>query len=159
MDISVEKIPGGMSVDGLDMKNGKCGCTSVLPCCYSWTKVKRSGNIITFSGKATGPDSVELFNWSYSVRKDDLTIEVSMEDTRDKTIFSGYYPPRIEEWIDKGWEVVSKTGEREDFGLWRCATCKWLYKEKDQAVMFENLPDDWKCPVCNAGKNAFEKIG
>lgn len=159
MDIFVEKIPGGMRVDGLDLKNGKCGCTSVLPCCYSWTKVKRSGNLITFSGKAIGPESVELFNWSYSVRKGDLSIEVSMEDTRDKIIFSGYYPPRIEEWIDKGWEVVSKTGEREDFGLWRCATCKWLYKEKDQVVTFEDLPEDWKCPVCNAGKNAFEKIG
>jgi len=59
----------------------------------------------------------------------------------------------------KSWEVVSKTGEREDFGLWRCATCKWLYKEKDQVVTFEDLPEDWKCPVCDAGKNAFEKIG
>lgn len=159
MDISVEKIPGGMRVDGFDLKNGKCGCTSVLPCCYSWTKVKRSGNTFTFTGKATGPESVELFNWGYIARKGDFTIEVSMEDTRDKIIFSGYYPPRIEEWIDKGWEVVSRTGEREDFGLWRCATCKWLYKEKDQAVKFEALPDDWKCPVCKAGKNAFEKIG
>jgi rubredoxin len=159
MDISVEKIPGGMRVDGLDLKNGKCGCTSVLPCCYSWTKVKRSGNIIIFSGKATGPESVEPFNWSYSVRKGDLTIEVSMEDTRDKIIFSGYYPPRIEEWIERGWEVISRTGEREDFSLWRCATCKWLYKEKDQTMKFEDLPDDWKCPVCGSGKNAFEKIG
>lgn len=159
MDISVEKIPGGIRVDGFDLKNGKCGCTSVLPCCYSWTKVKRSGNRFTFSGKATGPESVELFNWGYIVRKGEFTIEVSMEDTRDKTIFSGYYPPRIEEWTDKGWEVVSKTEEREDYGLWRCATCNWLYKEKDQAEKFEDLPDDWKCPVCNAGKNAFEKIG
>lgn len=159
MDIAVEKIPGGMRVDGLDLKNGKCGCTSVLPCCYSWTRVKRSGNTFTFSGKATGPESVELFIWGYAVKKGDLTVEVSMEDARDKTIFSGYYPPRIEEWTDKGWEVLSKTGEREDFGLWRCATCKWLYKEKDQAAAFAALPDDWKCPVCSAGKNAFEKVG
>ena len=28
-----------------------------------------------------------------------------------------------------------------------------------QGVQFETLPEDWKCPVCKAGKNAFEKIG
>lgn len=159
MDISVEKIPGGMKVDGLELKNGKCGCTSVLKCCYSWTKVKRSGNTFTFSGKASGPDSKDVFNWGYAVRKGESIVEVSMEDARDKTIFSGYYPPRLEDWIEKGWEVVSKTGEREDFALWRCATCKWLYKEKEQGTKFEDLPEDWRCPVCNAGKNAFEKIG
>ncbi len=159
MDIVIEKIPGGIRVDGLDLKNGKCGCTSVLPCCYSWTKAKISGNIISFSGKATGPESVELFNWGYTVRKHDLTVQVAMEDTRDKTIFAGYYPPRLEQWTAKGWEVVSKTGEREDFDLWRCAVCKWLYKDQDQSVIFNELPDDWKCPVCKAQKSSFERIG
>jgi hypothetical protein len=41
MEITVEKIPGGFSIDGLEVKNGKCGCTSVLLCCHSWSKVKR----------------------------------------------------------------------------------------------------------------------
>jgi len=159
MEISVEKIPGGMKVDGLELKNGKCGCTSVLPCCYSWTKVKRSGNAFTFSGKATGPDSVDVFTWGYVVKKDDFVVEVSIEDARDKTIFSGYYPPKLEDWVEKGWEVVSKTGEREDFGLWRCAACRWLYKEQKEKVLFKDLPADWKCPVCKAGKNSFEQIG
>lgn len=159
MDISVEKIPGGMKVDGLEMKNGKCGCTSVLPCCYSWSKVKRNGNTFKFSGKATGPDSKDLFTWGYVVKKGDFIVEVSMEDASDKTIFSGYYPPKIADWLGKGWEVVSKTGQRQDGVLWRCATCKLLYKEDKQGTPFEGLPDDWKCPVCKAGKNAFEKIG
>jgi rubredoxin len=26
-------------------------------------------------------------------------------------------------------------------------------------IFFDSLADDWKCPVCKAGKNAFEKIG
>ena len=159
MEISVEKIPGGFRVDGLELKNGKCGCTSVLPCCYSWTKVKRSGNAFTFSGKASGPESHEVFTWGYIVKKGDVVITVSMEDASDKTIFSGYYPPRLEEWLESGWELAGKTGERRDFHLWRCATCKWLYKEADQAARFEDLPDDWTCPVCRAGKHAFEKVG
>ncbi len=159
MDISVEKIPGGLRVDGLELKNGKCGCTSVLPCCYSWTKVKRSGDVITFSGKASGPDSADVYTWGYTVKKNGVTVEVVMEDATDKTIFSGYYPPLIGEWTEKGWDIVAKTGERRDKGLWRCATCKWLYKETEQGVLFSDLPEDWRCPVCKAGKGAFEKIG
>jgi rubredoxin len=159
MEIAIEKIPGGISVDGLALRNGKCGCTSVLPCCYSWSKVKQRGNSIVFTAKMTGPDTVDNFNWSYAVKKGDITIDVTMEDARDKKIFSGYYPPRIEEWLEKGWEIVKKEGEREDFSVWRCSACKWLYKDKEQKMKFEDLPDDWKCPVCKAGKNVFEQVG
>jgi rubredoxin len=159
MEIAVAKIPGGIRVDGLDIKSGKCGCTAVLPCCYSWSKVKQSGNTVHFTGKTTAPDTKNNFNWGYTVKKGDMTVEVAMEDARDKTIFSGYYPPRLEEWIEKGWEVVSREGEREDFDVWRCAACKWLYKEREQKVKFDDLPDDWKCPICKAGKDVFEKIG
>jgi rubredoxin len=81
-----------------------------------------------------------------------------MEDARDKDIFSGYYPPPLEKWAEKGWEIVSKEGEREDFDLWRCATCKWLYKEALEGTKFTDLPEDWKCPVCKVGKISFEKI-
>jgi rubredoxin len=159
MGITIEKIPGGISVDGLELRNGKCGCTTVLPCCYSWSKVKRSGTSIVFAAKTTGPDTEYNFSWSYTVKKDDFTVEVRVEDCRDKIIFSGYYPPRIEEWLEKGWEIVKQDGQREDFGLWRCAACKWLYKEKEQKNKFTDLPDDWKCPVCKAGKDVFEQVG
>jgi rubredoxin len=46
-----------------------------------------------------------------------------------------------------------------------CTLCGWVY---DPAVgdpdgnipagtSFDDLPDDWACPVCGAGKDAFEK--
>ena len=159
MEISVDKIPGGLRVDGLDLKGGKCGCTSILSCCHSWTKIKRNGNNFTFTGKATSPDTKENFNWAYTVKKGDYSIEVKMEDARDKVIFSGYYPPRLEDWLERGWELVIKEGEREDFDLWRCAACKWLYKERVEGTRFIELPDDWRCPVCKAGKASFEKVG
>lgn len=159
MDILIEKIPGGIRVDGLDLKTGKCGCTAALPCCHSWSKVKRSGDSVKFTAKATGPETKANFTWSYAVRKGSTVVEVSVEDARDKTIFSGFYPPRLEEWIEKGWEAVAKEDEREDFGLWRCAACRWLYKEKEQKIKFSDLPEDWKCPLCKVGKESFEKIG
>jgi rubredoxin len=54
---------------------------------------------------------------------------------------------------------VNKDGEQEDFGVWRCSACKWLYKEQEQKVKFEDLPGDWKCPVCTVGKDSFEQVG
>jgi rubredoxin len=81
-----------------------------------------------------------------------------MEDARDKKIFSGYYPPALEEWTAKGWEIVKQDGAREDFDIWRCSACKWLYKNKEQKIAFEDLPEDWKCPVCKVGKASFEKV-
>jgi rubredoxin len=159
MTIPVEKIPGGFSVDGLELKNGKCGCTSVLPCCYSWSKIRRSGNTFTYIGKTSAPDTADNFTWSYAVRKGDITVEVTMEDARDKALFSGYYPPRIEEWIERGWEVIKKDGDREDFALWRCSACRRLYKEQEQTVPFDDLPRDWQCPVCKTSRDVFEKVG
>ena len=159
MAVLIEKIPGGFSVDGLELLTGKCGCTSVLPCCHSWSKVKKTGDRLIYSGKVTGPATTSNFTWGYTVKKGDVTVEVVMEDARDKEIFSGYYPPMLQEWLDRGWELAAKDGDREDGALWRCAACRWLYKENEQSVKFEDLPQDWKCPVCNAGKDAFEKIG
>jgi rubredoxin len=158
MSVNIGKIPGGLSVDGLDLKNGKCGCTTVLPCCYSWSKVKRSGEKVLFVAKSTGPETRDPFSWSYAVKKEDVIVEVSFEDARDKRIFSGFYPPQLEEFLEKGWELVAKTGDREDFGVWRCAACRWLYKEKNEQAPFGGLPDDWKCPVCKAGKESFEQV-
>lgn len=159
MDIEIGKIPGGMTVDGLEFRNGKCGCTTVLPCCHSWSRVKRSGDVVTFVAKASGPETAQGFTWGYSVRKGGVTVEVNVEDDREKKLFSGFYPPRLEEFIARGWEVLSRTGAREDFGLWRCAACRWLYKERIQKVPFSGLPDDWKCPVCRTGKDSFEQAG
>ncbi len=159
MEIMIEKAPGGYRIDGLEIKGGKCGCTSILTCCHSWSKVKRNGDTFIFTAKTTTPETKENFSWGYKVKKDSVMIEVSFDDARDKTIFSGFYPPRLEEWIDKGWEVLSKQGEREDGALWRCAACKWLYKEDRQELKFEDLPADWLCPVCKATKDVFEKVG
>ncbi len=111
MSITIKKIPGGLSVDGLELRNGKCGCTSVAPCCYSWSKTKQSGKTITYRGKTTGPEAKDVFTWSFIVKKGELVVDVAMEDCRDKDI------------------------------------------------KFKDLPDDWKCPVCKAGKDSFEQAG
>ncbi|MBS3749383.1 MAG: rubredoxin [Candidatus Thermoplasmatota archaeon] len=50
--------------------------------------------------------------------------------------------------------------------LWRCMVCGYIYNPEkgdsdhgiQQGVSFEDLPDDWVCPVCGVGKNKFKKV-
>jgi len=49
-------------------------------------------------------------------------------------------------------------------GLWRCMICNHIYDpaigDPDSGVApgtrFEDLPDDWSCPECGAGKKDYE---
>lgn len=42
--------------------------------------------------------------------------------------------------------------------MWKCTVCGYIYDEEKEGAPFEELPDDWTCPICNAPKDAFEKI-
>ena len=159
MVLEVSKVPGGLLVDGLLLKSGKCGCTSFAACCYTWSKVKKKGDEINFTAKAVSPDTKDKFDWGYTVTKDGATINVSVEDSRDKVMYSGFLPPAASEWVEKGWTLVEKNGEREDKAVFRCGMSKWLYKEKDQGTPFISLPDNWKCPMCGSPASGFEQIG
>jgi rubredoxin len=41
--------------------------------------------------------------------------------------------------------------------VYTCTLCGYEYDEKVEKVLFEELPDDWRCPICKAPKSAFEK--
>lgn len=41
---------------------------------------------------------------------------------------------------------------------YRCKICGHIYDETVEKVKFEDLPEDWKCPLCGAPKNLFEEI-
>ncbi|TXT55018.1 MAG: Rubredoxin [Promethearchaeota archaeon] len=41
---------------------------------------------------------------------------------------------------------------------WECIVCGWVYDEEEEGTPFEELPDDYTCPVCGAPKSQFEKI-
>ena len=50
---------------------------------------------------------------------------------------------------------------------YECTICGHVYDEAEgdpdhdiaPGTKFEDLPDDWVCPECSAGKDAYEKIG
>ncbi len=53
--------------------------------------------------------------------------------------------------------------------MWQCQTssCGYIYDPEkgdrkgkiEKGVRFDDLPDDWKCPICGAGKKAFRCLG
>ena len=41
---------------------------------------------------------------------------------------------------------------------YKCQLCGHTYDEEKEGVKFEDLPDDWKCPMCMAPKSVFKKV-
>ncbi|MBQ3685467.1 MAG: pyrroline-5-carboxylate reductase [Candidatus Methanomethylophilaceae archaeon] len=41
---------------------------------------------------------------------------------------------------------------------YRCSICGEIYDEDIEPVKFDELPDDWVCPVCHASKSDFVKL-
>jgi len=50
-------------------------------------------------------------------------------------------------------------------GKWRCIPCGYVYDQAEgdpengipAGTRFEDLPDNWECPICGVGKEEFEK--
>ena len=41
---------------------------------------------------------------------------------------------------------------------YRCKICGYIYDDDIEKIKFEELPEDWVCPLCGAPKSMFEKI-
>ena len=41
---------------------------------------------------------------------------------------------------------------------YRCMACGYVYYDEVEEVKFEDLPEDWVCPLCGVGKDMFEKV-
>ena len=62
-------------------------------------------------------------------------------------------------------EPVSKEGKSE-MAKYECTVCGYIYDSENgdpdggikPGTPFEDIPDDWVCPVCGASKDQFEKL-
>jgi flavin reductase (DIM6/NTAB) family NADH-FMN oxidoreductase RutF/rubredoxin len=76
------------------------------------------------------------------------------------TVKRGTTPRTAPSYIDERKEKASKMAQYE------CTVCGYIYDPKlgdpDSGIKpgtpFEQLPDDWVCPVCGAGKDQFQKM-
>ncbi len=50
---------------------------------------------------------------------------------------------------------------------YKCDVCDWVYNPEEgypeggiaPGTPFEELPDDFECPICGVGKDMFSKVG
>jgi len=50
---------------------------------------------------------------------------------------------------------------------WKCTICGYIYNPSEgdpdsgikPGTAFEDIPDDWRCPLCGAMKKYFKKEG
>ncbi len=41
---------------------------------------------------------------------------------------------------------------------YKCMICGYIYDETKEGMAFDDLPEDWTCPVCGVGKEQFKLI-
>ena len=41
---------------------------------------------------------------------------------------------------------------------YKCNLCGYIYDDSKEKIKFEDLPEDWRCPLCGAPKSQFTKI-
>ena len=39
-----------------------------------------------------------------------------------------------------------------------CKLCGWEYDEEKEGTKFQDLPEDWLCPLCGAMQEDFEEM-
>ena len=47
---------------------------------------------------------------------------------------------------------------RSKMKKYQCTICGYIYDDAQESVKFEELPDDWTCPICGAPKSVFKEI-
>jgi flavin reductase (DIM6/NTAB) family NADH-FMN oxidoreductase RutF/rubredoxin len=81
-----------------------------------------------------------------------------------REVMKGFSPKNAPTYIEKAAiaEVADKDSENE---LWQCQLCHYTYESEkgdpisgiEPGTKFEDLPEDWCCPICGADKSMFER--
>lgn len=59
--------------------------------------------------------------------------------------------------------AMTETSETIEYKSWICVICGWIYNEEEglpdenlpPGTRFSDIPDDWRCPLCDVGKEDF----
>ena len=73
-----------------------------------------------------------------------------------RNIKKGAAPKNAPTYIDKS--KLEKPPPTGDYAKYECAACGYIYDEAREGVKFDDLPDDWVCPVCGDEKSEFIKL-
>ena len=86
-----------------------------------------------------------------------------LEDNIDPITYSYYRiikkgtsPKNAPTYVEKSESKVETQSTNSK--KYECTVCRYIYDEAEEGTSFEDLPDDWTCPLCGAGKEEFEEV-
>jgi len=137
---------------------GKTGVPIITESCVAWFECKITqsmevGTHIIFIGEVVNDSIIE---------KDGIPLTYKYY----REVLKGFSPKNAPTYIEKTQnEPPVKTKQEEVDEVWQCQLCRYEYEvSKGDPISgiapgtpFEDLPDDWVCPICGAGKSMFEK--
>ncbi len=130
---------------GMQVKYGSAGTPIVFNEAIAWfeCKVERTidlGTHLMFIGELVQSEVIDG-------SKEPLTY------LHYRNVFKGLSPKNAPTYIEKS-NLTTKTMTGKS-GKFRCVLCGYIYDENIEKVKFKDLPDDWVCPECGAGKEDF----
>jgi flavin reductase (DIM6/NTAB) family NADH-FMN oxidoreductase RutF len=73
-----------------------------------------------------------------------------------RSVKKGEAPKNAPTYIDKS--KLEKMADKGAFAKYECPACGYIYDEEKEETKFDDLPDDWTCPVCGEEKTEFIKL-
>ena len=73
-----------------------------------------------------------------------------------RDVKKGAAPKNAPTYIDRS--KLVKPGPAREYAKYQCPSCGYIYDEEEEDTRFEELPDNWVCPVCGEVKSEFIKL-
>jgi rubredoxin len=73
-----------------------------------------------------------------------------------RRVQKGVVPKNAPTYIDKS--KLERISAGVEHARYQCPTCVYIYDEEKEGMKFEDLPDDWECPICGEQKSELMKI-
>jgi flavin reductase (DIM6/NTAB) family NADH-FMN oxidoreductase RutF/rubredoxin len=139
-------------------KTGKSGAPIVLDKSIAYIDCEvdseiDTGTHILFIGQAV---DAEIIN--------DKATPLTYAYYRD--VIKGLSPENAPTYTEKSKLAESEITDEKGLKKFQCLVCGFIYdpesgdptKNMPPGTAFEDLPDDWKCPICGVGKEEFKEL-
>jgi flavin reductase (DIM6/NTAB) family NADH-FMN oxidoreductase RutF/rubredoxin len=135
-------------MEGMELKYGESGVPIVLKDTIAFLECKIEetidvGSHLMFIGDLLQADVLDS-------DKEALTY------LHYREVKKGVAPKNAPTYVDKTKFEKKPTGEV--FAKYECAACGYIYDEEKEGTKFNDLPDDWLCPICGSEKEDFYKL-
>ncbi|WP_340110830.1 flavin reductase [Maribellus mangrovi] len=160
--------------DGVLTKRSETGAPIVLNSCVAWFDCKvvdtvDVGTHILIIAEVVDGDIIsneEALTYDYYHKKYKMYAPKNAPTYIDKDKLGDEPEPKIESEPDPQPEdKKGKAKSVDENGVFTCSICGFRYDPEEgdpsagipPGTPFEDLPDDYKCPICNASKEYFKK--